>query len=57
MPDVLGTYISQEIGLYRIGINTFPIQYIVTVLLVGQEVIYKYFDTACIYFLRFLFCY
>jgi len=40
---------TQEIGLYRIGINTFPLQCIVTVLLVGQEVIYRTFDTACIF--------
>ena len=44
------TYMTQEIGLYRIRINTFPLQCVVTVLLVGQEVIYRIFDTACIYF-------
>jgi len=43
-------YMIQEIVLYGIGINTFPLQYIVTVLLVRQEVIYKSLNTACIYF-------
>ena len=50
MPYMPRTYMTQEIGLYRIRINTFPLQCVVTVLLVGQEVIYRIFDTACIYF-------